>query len=179
MKLQNVAAWVCCAVAAMVFGAGPAAAFTICGNGICESGIPVETNMTCPQDCPAVGDFDGDGVLDPDDNCPFNYNATQANCDQDATGDACDPDNGIWVNGVQDEPCHIDKDTKFLYYNLELYKESQMIDISSCNSPDRWTSYRAKRGSCDFLVPEIDCCMAKIGSQSLCNTGSLWTNSCH
>jgi hypothetical protein len=36
-------------------------------------------------------DSDGDGILDPDDNCPFIANADQADEDGDHLGDACDP----------------------------------------------------------------------------------------
>jgi hypothetical protein len=37
-------------------------------------------------------DADGDGVLDPRDNCPGVANPDQSNMDRDAQGDACDPD---------------------------------------------------------------------------------------
>lgn len=36
-------------------------------------------------------DFDNDGVINPADNCPEVQNADQANSDEDAFGDACDP----------------------------------------------------------------------------------------
>ena len=36
-------------------------------------------------------DDDGDGVPDATDNCPINSNSTQADVDEDAIGDACDP----------------------------------------------------------------------------------------
>lgn len=37
-------------------------------------------------------DTDGDGLLDQDDNCPTVFNPSQADFDEDAQGDACDPD---------------------------------------------------------------------------------------
>jgi DNA-binding beta-propeller fold protein YncE len=37
-------------------------------------------------------DADGDGVLDPRDNCPGLGNSDQSNMDRDGQGDACDPD---------------------------------------------------------------------------------------
>lgn len=37
-------------------------------------------------------DQDGDGVVDPSDNCPAVANAPQLDADQDGLGDACDPD---------------------------------------------------------------------------------------
>lgn len=38
-----------------------------------------------------TADTDGDGVLDPDDNCPYDPNPDQANTDGDLLGDVCDP----------------------------------------------------------------------------------------
>ena len=37
-------------------------------------------------------DVDQDGILDHEDNCPWEYNPTQVDTDGDGTGDACDPD---------------------------------------------------------------------------------------
>ncbi|HWM08300.1 MAG TPA: thrombospondin type 3 repeat-containing protein, partial [Solirubrobacteraceae bacterium] len=37
-------------------------------------------------------DTDGDGLLDPEDNCPELANAAQVDYDYDDWGDACDPD---------------------------------------------------------------------------------------
>jgi hypothetical protein len=50
-------------------------------------------------------DYDGDGILDPDDNCPTVYNPEQTNTDGDGIGDACDvctddPDNDIDGDGI-------------------------------------------------------------------------------
>ena len=40
---------------------------------------------------PGQGDDDEDGLANPDDNCPFNSNAGQADGDKDGTGDICEP----------------------------------------------------------------------------------------
>ena len=39
----------------------------------------------------AIPDTDGDGVVDPDDNCPTVSNPDQGDADEDGTGDACEP----------------------------------------------------------------------------------------
>ncbi|MFM8817537.1 MAG: thrombospondin type 3 repeat-containing protein [Phycisphaerales bacterium] len=47
-------------------------------------------------------DTDGDGIPNAGDNCPSVPNPDQADCDQDAVGDACDPGADINANGVPD-----------------------------------------------------------------------------
>jgi predicted outer membrane repeat protein len=48
-----------------------------------------------------TGDADGDGVINSSDNCPLAANPSQADCDSDGVGDACDgPD--INLNGITD-----------------------------------------------------------------------------
>jgi outer membrane protein OmpA-like peptidoglycan-associated protein len=47
------------------------------GDGLCDAGDP---------------DLDNDGVLNANDNCPLNANATQLNHDGDSQGDLCDAD---------------------------------------------------------------------------------------
>lgn len=55
-------------------------------------------------------DTDGDGVGDQADNCPATPNANQANNDNDALGDACDPDDDndgmtdVWENAHRLDP---------------------------------------------------------------------------
>ena len=52
---------------------------------------------------PICGDSDNDGVANLNDNCRNTYNPNQANCDNDAYGDACDSDNSttVLVNSYQ------------------------------------------------------------------------------
>jgi len=49
-----------------------------------------------------VTDADGDGLLDPDDNCPYRYNPNQLDSDGDGAGDACDNCLGLSNSGQAD-----------------------------------------------------------------------------
>lgn len=62
-----------------------------CSDGLQNQG---ETGVDCGGPCAACPpvDSDGDGVADPADNCPSAANPTQADCDGDGVGNACDPD---------------------------------------------------------------------------------------
>lgn len=42
--------------------------------------------------CDFNADYDCDGIKNSQDNCPYNYNPSQADLDNDAIGDVCDPD---------------------------------------------------------------------------------------
>lgn len=53
--------------------------------------------------------MDGDGVFDSSDNCPTVSNASQADCDRDGTGNACDSYN--MVRRVIDEFRQLDYST--------------------------------------------------------------------
>lgn len=61
------------------------------GNG---GGKTTEETVTEPEIVPEETelDVDGDGVADPDDNCPEEPNGAQVDADQDLIGDACDDD---------------------------------------------------------------------------------------
>ncbi|MFH0983157.1 MAG: hypothetical protein V2A79_16680 [Planctomycetota bacterium] len=79
-----------CVYALTVFddGTGPAlyagGIFTTAG-GMASSYIARWGCQTSPTD------HDGDGIPDESDNCPEHYNPSQADCDGDGTGDACQP----------------------------------------------------------------------------------------
>ncbi|WP_045119554.1 thrombospondin type 3 repeat-containing protein [Haliangium ochraceum] len=58
---------------------------------------PVDAADAAPPDADIDAlpvDSDGDTIPDPVDNCPTDPNQDQADCDEDGTGDACDPDFG-------------------------------------------------------------------------------------
>ena len=58
-----------------------------------------------------TNDYDGDGVIDLEDNCPEAANPDQDNSDTDTLGDTCDPDddNDGWADGEDCAP--LDPDT--------------------------------------------------------------------
>ncbi len=56
----------------------------------CGSGGGFNCNSVSWHENLLVSDADGDGALDPDDNCPLNANPTQLDADGDGEGDACD-----------------------------------------------------------------------------------------
>ena len=91
--------------------ADPSACASTCGDGIrvgteacddgnttaddgCDESCAVESGWQCTPGLPdvCVNDQDGDGVLDPTDNCLTVANADQADFDRDGAGDLCDDD---------------------------------------------------------------------------------------
>jgi len=61
-----------------------------CGAGLQCAGSIICDDHGCLPTCISCPDGDGDGVCNSRDNCPSVSNPTQANCDGDTYGDACD-----------------------------------------------------------------------------------------
>ena len=59
-----------------------------------------DVNYDCNGDC--LNDTDSDGVCDELDNCTDISNVDQIDVDNDGEGDACDYDDGIGINEIND-----------------------------------------------------------------------------
>lgn len=57
---------------------------------VTPTGAPIHTILEFAVIICPVPDSDGDGIPDPQDNCPNNYNPGQEDSDQDGKGDVCD-----------------------------------------------------------------------------------------
>jgi hypothetical protein len=75
------------------------------GVADCNDGCPNDPLKTSPGTCGcgvSDADSDSDGVADCIDNCPTTANSSQADCDADQTGDACETAPDCNQNGVPD-----------------------------------------------------------------------------
>lgn len=82
----------------LTFGAGWASG----GDAVGASGLRVEVGSIFAPGV-AVGDADGDGAVDVQDNCSERSNADQRDTDGDGYGNACDPDlNGDGITNFVD-----------------------------------------------------------------------------
>lgn len=173
-------------------GSPPAQALVICGNGICEAGVPPlgEDCEVCPEDCggqcsicgngfcigsedcascsddcgtcPGATDTDGDGVYDDVDNCVYTANPGQADCDGDGKGDACDDTNGTYQQSGSPQICYLDGYTAGSGSWAYGYTETLFVDTSSCNSPDVWSTSSSSFYCSDLSWP-YDCCSRWYG----------------
>lgn len=110
----------------------------------------------CLLGCPEA-DSDGDGTDNGSDNCLETYNPSQANCDSDAFGDACDSMNAIYVVDDPNSTCMTDQDEHFGYTTYEHHAERLETDISNCGAPDQWIREVLEDNDC-WNISNKSCC---------------------
>lgn len=103
----------------VVLGGNSARGFEYDGSSISNYVVAVVFDRDVALDL----DGDGDGVSDPDDNCVAVANRTQANCDGDDRGDACDADynNDGWVDMGD-----------FVIFSRQLARSESGVAFDSC-----------------------------------------------
>ena len=113
-------------------------------------------------------DIDDDGVLTTVDNCPFNPNPDQVDCDSDGVGNVCDPQNGIFVRG-SGTLCYLDDDgPNFGYFRFETYSDFQYHDTSACNSPNFLRKELVNREQVFGTTTPWQYCVSQFGT-AVCN----------
>lgn len=130
-----------------------------CSTPVNQCGRCAQEFDRCNNACGSL-DSDADGVADSLDNCSAVFNPTQANCDGDAWGDACDSLNARY----QAQPAHTCLVSKTEWFQQEVefrhYAEWVEHDVSTCGAgaPDIW--HRAVFGTwtCPILTGDFACC---------------------
>jgi hypothetical protein len=135
----------------------------------CRAGF--NTWTTCGQywGRPA-NDLDGDGVVNTSDNCQCAANSNQANCDGDASGDACDYQDNSWrLITVGTRNCFLDEDQHWDGTTLELYYQN--VYRSTCTGQTCYNKYLRSTTTCSWGSNTYNCCNNKWGS---IECGGVW-----
>jgi uncharacterized protein (TIGR03382 family) len=158
-----------------------------CSGGLC--GTPNQSGGGCGCGCGSVlvamtdrgdtyqfaDDFDGDGIEDEFDNCPFVSNYVQADVDADNVGDACD----VCVNTADPAQSNIDGDGFGDLCDSDMDNDGQENDVDNCvtlpNADQTNTDGDSEGDACDADddndgVPDIsDDCRLGVAGQDVCD----------
>ena len=140
-----------------------------CGDPDACEGVCSDPNSDCTTPCVRFNtwrtcggtatDSDNDGVSNDTDNCACTANSNQADCDGDGTGTACDSLNANYYL-YSEQTCMVDRDSHFLYYELERHIDQRYVDSSSCGAPDLYDTYEDGDSAwCSNSVSEYNCCV--------------------
>ena len=116
----------------------------------------------CLDSCQYV-DTDGDGLTDPNDNCPDAYNPNQANCDNDSVGDACDTQDNSWaLIAIGTTKCAVDEGSKPAGKEIKIsYQDTYQ---SACTGTTCYKKVGKYTYTCTWYTESNDlwhCCRAK------------------
>ena len=122
-------------------------------SGTVQLAAAVSTAAVLP-----VTDSDGDGINDPNDNCPNAPNADQADSDHDGIGNACDPDNctGVAVddgNACTTDSC--DPATGTVSHTPVNVDDGRACTIDSCDSATGTIKHAQTPACCQPCVDTI------------------------
>ena len=114
-----------------------------------------------------TSDWDEDGITEPNDNCPDDYNPNQADCDSDGAGDVCDPDDANWVEIENIGPCDWDGDLYFDAVVVEIYSAKRWRN--TCNNAECTDVYRSSSRWCEHFssgcgFSATNCCDCRYGN---------------
>lgn len=143
-----------------------------CPDQQCQSYCNAD-HYDCRLGCPEA-DSDGDGTDNGSDNCLETYNPSQANCDGDSFGDACDSLNAIYVVDVPKSTCMTDEDDHVVYKTYEHHAERRETDVSNCGAPDQWIREKLEDNDC-WNLDDRTCCEGLEDSiESLGDSTDYW-----
>ena len=156
-------------IALLDFSSVPRFCGTDCANvcsseSLCDKGctLSCNTQSTCGEYGVCNPDPDGDSVIW-DDNCPSTYNPSQADCDGDGRGTACDTDNGIWSPISDSSMCLILGRAYSGYAEVQAHYKQEYQDVSACGSPNRWKYFSGPIKPCYGNYTVSACCVYHYG----------------
>lgn len=145
-----------------------------CSQCLCNNDLD-----SCLSWCPFT-DTDGDGHVDTADNCPDASNASQADCDSDGVGDACDTAVPHTLVTAGTSRCDIVGETEWDGPEVRIYYQD--VYRNTCTNQLCYKKYRKYTLECSFGTSLYDCCKIKrcgstLGTCPDCEGG--WGNTCN